>query len=73
MKQPTPEQLAPLLASIDVACWAWAVQKGTKNGQSCKVDWKSALDELQVAWSAYLQAAMDKEFAWHESKSEVPK
>lgn len=53
MKHPTPEQLKPLIDAVDVACWCLAVKANTKKGRKCRVDVKSALVELQEAWSMY--------------------
>ncbi len=50
---PTQEQLAPLLAAVDTACWALAVKQNTKKGQRCRADWKASLAELQTAWDRY--------------------
>lgn len=47
------KNIQPLLNAVDTACWCLAVKANTKKGQSCKVDWKSALVELQEAWGAF--------------------
>lgn len=62
MKHPTQEQLEPLLKALDVATWAWAVKINTKKGQSCKVDWKNAVDELCDAWQRFKMDCDDKEW-----------
>lgn len=59
MTHPTPEELKPLLDAVDVACWALAVKKHTRKGTRCKVDWKSALDDLCEAWGKFQMKQSD--------------
>ena len=47
------KNIEPLLKAVDTACWALAVKSSTKRGQSCKVDWKGALVDLQDAWGLF--------------------
>jgi hypothetical protein len=60
MKHPNPDQLKPLLNAVDTAVWAWAVKANTKKGQSCRVDWKNAIQELSEAYHMYQLAMSDK-------------
>ena len=60
MKHPTSEQLQPLLNAVDTAVWCLAVKDQTRKGLRCKIDWKSALKELEDAWYKYQITTDDK-------------
>jgi len=69
VKHPTPEQLKPLLAAVDVACWAISVKEATKKGQRCRVDVKGALQDLREAWGMYCLATEDRIALESEAKT----
>jgi len=60
VNHPTKEQLQPLLNAVDTAVWAWAVKENTKKGQSCRVNWKAAIQELSEAYHMYQLTMSDK-------------
>jgi hypothetical protein len=49
----TLEEIIHLLNAVDVACWCLAVKENTKKGQRCRVDWKSALNDLRDAYEKF--------------------
>ena len=69
LKHPSPDQLEPLLRAVDTAVWTWAVKTQTRRGNSVKVDWKSAQQDLAEAWHMF-QIACDAHILAEQSRND---
>ena len=54
------EELENLIKVTDTAVWCWNIKKSTKKGSRCKVDWKSAFDDLSNAYWKYRDAVFNE-------------
>lgn len=68
MKHPTPEELKPLLAAVDVATWAWSA-KPIRGVRNVKVDWAGAIDDLRDSWESFQRSMDDRGLTTFEEHS----
>lgn len=59
-----------LLKAVDVACWAWSVQKQSR--RKGVVDWRTALDDLVEAFGEYQLKTSNQIGILSEVKNELP-